>query len=55
MKVSFAAAEEVIPDSLFNFTSMLLCDKILKLPEGMMRLEVDKAIKEKAIIMSQQL
>ena len=59
-EVSFAAAEKMVPISLFNFTAMLLCKKT-RLTQGEEethssgRLSVDEPTKEKALIVSQQL
>ena len=55
-EVSYAAAEKIVPDSLFNFTAMLLCDKP-KVPnkEESVRVLVDLETGEKALIISQQI
>ncbi len=53
-EVSFASANNMVPDLLFNFTAMLLNDKIPELsPEG--RVIVDQPTAEKAILMSQHI
>ena len=57
-EVSFAAAEKMVPISLFNFTAMLLCKKT-RLSQGEEethssgRLSVDEPTKEKSLIVSQ--
>ena len=57
--VSFSAAEKMIPNSLFNFTAMLLCDKPRVSTQGdplsSRRVLVDQPVREKALIVSQQL
>ncbi|XP_034038500.1 uncharacterized protein LOC117521252 [Thalassophryne amazonica] len=52
--ISFTAASTLVPDSLFNFTSSLLCDKGPELAESG-RAQVDQSTAEKALIMSQQM
>jgi len=55
-EISFAAAEKIVPDSLFNFTAMLLSGKVYKpLGKECERMTVDQSTKERALIMSQQL
>ena len=51
-EISFKSANDMVPDSLFNFTAMLLNDKILELNDDG-RVIVDQPTAEKAIIMSQ--
>ena len=54
-EVSNAAAGKTVPDSLFNFTAMFLCDKP-KLPnkEESLRVLVDLETGEKALTITQQ-
>lgn len=53
-EISFTSANDMVPDSLFNFTAMLLNDKIPELSEDG-RVIVDQPTAEKAIIMSQHI
>jgi len=53
-EISFTSANDIVLDSLFNFTAMLLSDKIPELSEGG-RAVVDQRIAEKAVIMSQHI
>ena len=53
-EISFSAAEKMVPDKLFNFTSMLLSEKAPDLLDSG-RVKVESAVKEKALIMSQQI
>jgi len=53
-EISFAAAARLIPDSLFNFTAMLLSETPTKLQESG-RVLVNQPTIEKALIASQQL
>lgn len=52
--ISFDGAEKLVPDSLFNFTAMLLFDKAANLGGNSQRVEVDDLMKEKVLILSQQ-
>ena len=53
-EISFDAANKIVPDSFFNFTAMLLCDKTLELQDSG-RVMVDQPTTETALIISQQL
>lgn len=53
--ISFDAADKLVPDSLFNFSSMLLYEKLTKPGENSKRVVVDDLMKEKALILSQQI
>ena len=54
-EISFEAADKLVPDSLFNFASMLLYDKVAKPRDDSKRVELDVLMKEKVLILSQQL